>query len=101
MTCRDDRRGGRRGAPLVELENGEAHQGVAREVGALAEELPGVACLSLGGEAPYRVVDVREQSRFLHCPVSDGLLVSRRIKRDKLCATLYTRLRKRMSSQEA
>jgi hypothetical protein len=62
----EDGRGRRRCPPLVELQQREAHHLVARNVGALADELPRLAERPLGRQSADRVIHVSEQSIRIH-----------------------------------
>jgi hypothetical protein len=58
----EDRQSGLGGAAVVELDDGQAHELVALEVGAFAEELPPLVLGNLGCEAADGIVDKAEES---------------------------------------
>lgn len=78
--------------PFVELEDREADQGMAGEVGALAEELPCLGRLGLGCQSAYRVIHVSEESVGVHRALRSGNIP------DFAYAKLNTRYKSHMSS---
>src|SRR5579862_3382364 len=66
---RGENRDGRRGrATLVELAEREAHERVAAELRALADELPGLAGRAFTSQLADRVVDVWKELAVFHSP---------------------------------